>query len=181
MTSLLCSEWNCCSAVQRPWWLWPLRLQLLLWVEYPQARTCILQLMFCVLLINSLLFKLLHMHPQRAINYSYSLLPTLVPLLVCFLAVITLSSHVNMLFSKNKMEEKATLEEKKKKKAVSSFLRKKCQGEEKKLNHTCQQSLYKRLHHILTKSLCYKWNYLARIIFPKYAENVPNGTATIIL
>lgn len=50
------------------------------------------------------------MHPQRAINYSYSLLPTLVPLRVCFLAVIT---HVNMLISKNKIEEKATLEEKK--------------------------------------------------------------------
>lgn len=53
------------------------------------------------------------MHPQRAINYSYSLLPTLVPLQVCSLAVITLSSHVNMLISKNKIEEKATLEEKK--------------------------------------------------------------------
>lgn len=113
MTSLLCSEWNCCSAGQRPWWLWPLRQQLLLWVEYPKARTCVLKLKFCVLLINSLFFKLLHMHPQRAINHSYSLLPTLVPLLVCFLAVITLSSHVNMFFSKNKIEEKATLKEKK--------------------------------------------------------------------
>lgn len=50
MTSLLCSEWTCCSAGQTPWWLWPLRWQLLLWVEYPQARTCILLLMFCVFL-----------------------------------------------------------------------------------------------------------------------------------
>lgn len=178
MTSLLCSEWTCCSAWQRPWWLWSLRRQFLLWVEYPQAWTCVQQLMFYVLLINYLLLTLLHMHPQRAIHYSYSLLPTLVPLLVCFIAVITLSSHVNMLFSKNKMEEKATLG---KKKQCLLFLRKKCQGEEKKLNQTCQHSLYKRLHHIIMKSLCYKWNYLARIIFPKYAENVPNGTATIIL